>query len=208
MTTLNIHQRVAAVMKDLRGVDKGSTNTHFNYKYAGHEAINAAMRPLFLHHGITQTISCSEFRVQQAPTVCSCMVRVRWACTDNPADFIEGDIPALMPASAKSGFTPQMAASLISYGCKGYALKVLMLTDSNEPDAGSWTPEPEPPATSNQHSEAWLQRLRTVGSVKEIAEINDEVKKNWGLVRDLSGFSETYAQARKHAIERVKAGAQ
>jgi hypothetical protein len=199
-----IHERIAAVMQLLFGVEKSSRNTHFNYAYAGHEAINAAMRPLFLKEGITQTVHCHSLQV--ANSVLTCMVGVRWSCTNNAASFVEGDIPALMPSSAKSGFTPQMAASLISYGCKGFALKALMLTDSNEPDAGSWQPEPAAKVddTAEQFAVSMLSRFEEIHSETVWKEHVAWSKEHWGDVRGAADITNRFVAARDAALKRIR----
>lgn len=210
MSALTIHQRIVAVKTELTGVEKGSRNTHFNYAYAGHEAINYAMRPLFLKHGIVQTIHCRELVLNQHAVMC--MVGVRWSSADDASSFVEGDVPALMPSSSK-GFTPQMAASLISYGCKGFALKVLMLTDKNEPDAGSWQPEPEAPKADSSKlaaADAMLLRFDQLNSMAELKAFEATTKTRWrsGEFDGAPALRERYMTARQETVDRIKGAAQ
>lgn len=134
---MNIHQRIIEVEKRLKGVEKTSRNAHQNYAYAGHEALNEAIRPLFVELGITQTIDCLEPSFHPGGVV-AFMLRIRWSCSDDPISFIEGCVPAVQSSTAKSGFVQaQQIGQAISYAVKNFQFKCLQLTDSNEPDSDS-----------------------------------------------------------------------
>ena len=211
----NVYQRIAAVMHELRGVEKSSTNSHFKFKYAGHSAVNEAVRPLFLQHGITQTVSAHGFNVMPNGTV-YCVVRVRWACTDNPDSFVEGDVPSAMPG-AKGECTPQQCGSMLSYGTKNFTFKALMLTDSNEPDADSYTPDrPDEyadwngnaarPASRDEASDlalGYLARFNECHSKADVEKLKAEIRGNWQAVRGVPDFGEAVVVQSKKALARV-----
>lgn len=207
---MNIYQKLNEIQKELRGVAKDSTNAHFRYKYAGHEAINEAIRPLFIHHGINQSVSASEFQVHPNGTV-SCMVYVRWTCIEDPTSFVEGSVPAVMPGGSKGDCTPQQCGSLLSYGTKNFAFKALQLCDSNEKDADSYVPEkrdtaPPKPAASPE-AQATADAAIGAFEIVDTRELFDAHVKhwraNWAKISAVPGVKDRFSVAMAAAKARL-----
>lgn len=134
---MNIYERVNEVQKELKGVEKASRNQHQGYAYAGCDALNEAIRPLFVKYGIVQTITSGPASFHPGGVV-SFELAIKWTCHDDPTSFIAGTVPAVQSSTAKSGFVQaQQIGQAISYAVKNFQFKALMLTDSNEPDLDS-----------------------------------------------------------------------
>ncbi len=207
MIAPNIHQRIAAVMKDLRGVEKTGRHQQ-GYAYAGHEAVATAIRPLFVEHGIVQSIHASPVRLLDGGHV-ALEVTVRWTSTasDNATDYVEGTVPALQQCQSKAGNpTAQQVGQAISYAVKNFQLKTLMLLDSNEVEGESMPHES--PRVVNQHADDWVKTLETVSALDEVKQLVERAKKDWALVREVPGYSDTFAKARAAAITRIRGAAQ
>src|SRR3954471_5141965 len=100
---MNIYERINEVQKELKGVEKRGRNTHQNYAYAGHEDLNEAIRPLFVKHGIVQTIASGAPSFHPGGVV-AFELAIRWTCSDDPSSFIEGSVPAVQSSTSKNGF--------------------------------------------------------------------------------------------------------
>lgn len=63
-TTKNIYQRIAAVMAEVKYVQKdaqvGEVGKSWSYKAVSHDNVTACVRPAFLDHGIVLTVSLVE----------------------------------------------------------------------------------------------------------------------------------------------------
>ena len=206
--SLKIHERIALVMKELRGVEKGSRNQHGNYAYAGHEAVTAAVRPLFVKHGIVQTITVLDMRLLKGGHVRLDM-RVTWSCVDNPESCIWGTVPAIQHAQTKGGtVTAQQVGQAISYAVKNFTFKTLMLTDSNEPDsdAGPLEAPRREPANDNAiaAATAMLGRFTELQTIEEIRAHVQDSKAKWATVNSVEGMAARFTHARDEALASVR----
>lgn len=214
---MNIHERIIQVEQRLKGVAKTSKNTHQNYAYAGHEALNEAIRPLFVEYGITQSIDCGEPSFHPGGVV-AFLLCIRWSCSDDPSSFIEGRVPAVQSSTAKSGFVQaQQIGQAISYAVKNFQFKCLQLTDSNEPDLDSQDQlhsdkqEQKPPARAADPGlkERATEVLAMFGTFHTIKALDDHkshwIKPDtWAQIRDYPGMRDQFKAAYLKAKARLE----
>lgn len=212
----SIHQRMNAVMREVKGVEKGSTNQHGRYNYASHEAVTEAIRASFVKHGIVQTASMVECDVLEGGAI-KTKVRVVWACDDNPASCVVSEMFAIQHCQTKAGnVTAQQVGQALSYAVKNVAFKQLMLIGDPEPDSDSAEAndrrsEPParplsqpPPRRMSADAIEFLARFGMCETNAQIAELSNEAKKLWGSLKKESGFAEEFTKARREAYDRVK----
>lgn len=210
MISMNIYQRINAVMKDVRGVGKHQRNQHANYNYAGHEAVTDALRDSFVKHGIVRVASVTDCKEESG--VVTVMVEVSYLSTDDPMSRVVVNMPALQPSQTKSGqVTAQQVGQAVSYAVKNVEFKLFALTGDDTPDAEENDPErtyeqPAPRATQDDGSAVAMAYLARFGECQDgaaIKALSAEIKANWPAVRSVEGFADQMVKARKKAIERL-----
>lgn len=214
-TERNIHQRLNAVMREVKGVEKGGHNKHGGYAYAGHEAVTEAIRASFVKHGIVQTASMVDCDVLEGGAI-KAKVRVVWACDDNPASCVVSEMFAIQHCQTKAGnVTAQQVGQALSYAVKNVAFKQLMLIGDPEPDSDSTEANErrsEPPRAVSQpparkmsaDAIEFLARFGMCETNEAIAELSAEAKKKWDELKKNTGFAEEFTKARREAYDRVK----
>lgn len=201
---MTIQQLLALAMKELHGVEKTGRHQQ-GYNYAGHEAVNEAVRPVFVKLGIVQTVSARGLRVHRGGHL-SMTVRVRWSCADDSASFIEGDVPIFQHCQSKAGNpTVQMSGQLLSYGVKNFTFKTLMLTDSNEPDSDtlphdSPKRESQPPVVRiapevKIKADAAVEAFAMIQTAEQLASHLAHWRKEWPSISMISGIGDRFDKA-------------
>ena len=69
-SNLNIHQKLAKVLIQFKGVEKSETNKHFGSKYRNIEAINKALMPVCLENGLIYYFFMDELNVLTLRVLC------------------------------------------------------------------------------------------------------------------------------------------
>jgi hypothetical protein len=192
-TKPNIHQRIAAVMRAVRGVKKAERNTHANYNYAGHESLTDALRDHYVRNGIVRTASVVSYNRDGGHL--SLMVRVSWINTDDPADRHSVDILGESPPVTKNGQgSPVQAGIALSYAVKNAEFKTFALTGDDTPDAA---------AVDNQTPELVLDFLEQYQGAKTVAEIEAVSKEVGRQIDKIRKHRAELVQARGDALQRV-----
>lgn len=202
-------------MKDVRGVEKlGQAHQSIGgYRYAGHEAVTEAIRASFIRHGIVQTIDTEDLVLHPGGHI-SLAVTVRWICADGTErSAVEGTIYAVQHCQSKQGnVTAQQVGQAISYACKNFAFKTLMLLGDNEPDSDtvSDAPQREAPryadAGTEERAKAMLAKANECKTLVELAQYKADCVKAWAGVKDYPGFGGNnglWAAAFKAATARI-----
>ncbi len=206
---MNIYERVSAVMGEVKGVEKTSMNQHGRYKYAGHEAVTEAIRGSMLRHGIVQTISTDAMTLHPGGHI-SLAVRIRWSSKEQTGahfenDHIESTIHALQHAQTSNGNpTAQQIGQAISYACKNFAFKTLMLT--GDPDADSDAGPLDPPKVDTklqEESDALLMGYAECNSFEAIKLHGEKIQK-WGRVGEVPGLRDKLVKSAEQAKRRVR----
>jgi hypothetical protein len=123
---MNIHQRLAAVMRDVTYIQK-EKKQGMRYSIVSHDAVTAKVRPALLAQGVVYYPHSMDMRQQGNRTECT--MTVRFVNIDEPTDFIE-------VASAGYGIDDQDKGpgKAISYAVKYALLKALGLESGDDPD--------------------------------------------------------------------------
>lgn len=209
----NIYQRINAVMREVRGVDKDSQNPQFKYRYAGHEAVTEAVRASFVKHGIVQTVSMVSCETLDGGVI-RAHVKVSWFCADNPASCVVSDSWAVQPSQTREKtLTAQQVGQAMSYAVKNMFFKQLMLIGDPEPDPDSEPVDPPrrrsepPPAMAQNDVDPGAEILARFGmcqTLEEVAALGNEIRKDWDRWKNIKGFADQMVRARRKANERLK----
>lgn len=138
MTTLNVHQRLAAVMAEVTYIQK-ERKQGMNYTIVSHDAVTAKVRPVLLKHGIVYYPVRCEY--SHNGNRAECAMTVRFVNVDQPTDFF--DVPTF-----GYGVDPQDKGpgKAMSYSVKYALLKALGLETGDDPDTDSVDYTPADPA--------------------------------------------------------------
>ena len=189
-----IHQRMASVMKAVHGVKKNDFNPQGKYKYAGHEAVTAALRDEYVRTGIIRSASVKS-HTRGNDGCLSVLVAVRWTNADNPADFWEVDSLGEAPSPTKAREpTGQQAGVAVSYAVKIAELKQFSLTGDDTTDN-----------EANDHPgdalvAEFVDGFAKCSTMLEIEELNARVRENW---RAVQGEQAALFAARGEAMKRI-----
>lgn len=148
-TSMNIHQRLHAVMKDVQYIQK-EQKRGMNYTIVSHDAVTAKVRPALVEHGVIY-YPVSIKRSQDGNRT-EMDVTVRFVNIDQPEDFID-------VACCGYGIDPQDKGpgKATSYAVKYALLKALGLETGDEPDHEDIPHERAPktqPAANRQPSKS------------------------------------------------------
>lgn len=188
-----IQERMAAVMREVRGVAKSSFNQHGKYKYAGHEAVTESLRGAYVKHGILRKASVRTFSRTSDGTL-QLLVNVRWTSVGAPADFEEVDALGEAPTTTSNGkATGQQAGIAFSYAVKQAELKAFSLT-------GDDTPNNEEGDRVNDQAEDFKRQFGECTTAQEVEALSREVKDAGAAV---ASYRTDLLKARSEAMARV-----
>lgn len=215
-----IYQKINAVMKLVRGVEKASTNkAKGGYKFAGHEAVTEALRDHFATLGIVRSVSMNALNILDGGTVTAHVTVTYTAVEDgSQASF---DMFALQPSqtSAKT-VEAQQVGQCVSYAVKNIEFKLFALTGDNEADSDTTHNEPSPMRQKAEEREAaedasemisnreraafLLKQFATATTMADIETTNATIKAEWKTaLGSVKGFAESVVAMRTSAIKRV-----
>lgn len=205
---MNIYERISNVMTEVRGVEKTSRNEHGRYKYAGHEAVTEAIRASMLKNGIVQTVSTEDLKLHPGGHV-SLAVKIRWSCKEQREgehNWVESTVHALQHAQTSAGNpTAQQIGQALSYACKNFAFKTLMLT--GDPDADSDAGQLEAPAKVDDklqsEADALLMGYGACNSLDEVRAHGEKIAK-WGRTNDVPGLREKLVRSAEASKKRIR----
>ena len=169
---MNLMQRLHGAMSDIGAMkkDKLMDGGKQKFNYHGHAAITAACKAAFEKWRIAisssvisethENITIGQYNTPGYFT--TAMVRVRFTNIDNPDDFSESDHMGYGQDTADKGI-----GKAVTYAVKYALMKILMISDGEEPDneAFNWEDEethgkPKPGAKSESRQEAAQRKLR------------------------------------------------
>lgn len=168
---LNIYQRMQAVMRDVKYIQKNSKAAKgLPYKFITHDQVTGALHEAFVNHGIVSTTDIIDFKQDGNRTVVS--VLVTFVNTDNPDDNIQ--IHSFGYGIDTQDKGPGKA---ISYATKMAYLKCFMLETGEDPEKDNKDYKPEP-LTDDEILE--IERL-----IEKIDNFNYERFYKWCQISDL-----------------------
>lgn len=139
-TPTNIHQRLAAVMRDVSYIRK-EAKQGMNYTIVSHDAVTAKVRPVLLQHGIVYYPVRCEYA--HNGNRAECAMTVRFVNIDDPADHF--DVPTFGYGVDSQDKGPGKA---MSYAVKYALLKALGLETGDDPETESVNYSPADPAVT------------------------------------------------------------
>ncbi len=222
-TGKTIYQRMAGVMRDVRGVGKHSRNPQGNYSYAGHEAVTEALRDAYVKHGIVRTASVIRTEVLENGLLLL-TVQVSWICDDHPTSRLVVEMPGLQSSVKKDGgMAPVQVGMALSYAVKNAEFKCFALTGDDTPDTeeadddradergapnqtsanGNGGSKTEPSPAHNLAVE-YMGRFTEVKTEKELDALKKEIRANWANVKTVPGIAERMVAAQRKALEGLR----
>lgn len=196
---MSIQQKILAVMRKVRAIEKGDYNKHGDYEYVGHDAVTDHLRDHQLAEGIFRQPTVENFQVL-ADGVITMTVKVTYTDVDD-GTFVVCEMPAVQPSQTKAKtVTAQQVGQALSYAIKNIELKLFQIVGGGEPDSDSLPIDRDyderPPARRRQDDRTDQQRDH------DRADDNGEV-----LVRydddDKEGFP-TASEGAKALADRMK----
>lgn len=137
--TLNIYQRMNAVMHDVKALNKEGHNSHQKYKFVTHDAVAKALHVPLMTHGIQMIPTVKEMKQDGNRTVVT--MDIRFVNIDNPEDSVSVEYTGY-------GIDPQDKGpgKAISYAVKYALLKTFCLEtgDDIEKDSIEYKKEKSP----------------------------------------------------------------
>lgn len=214
--TPNIYQRMAAVMRDVRGVEKKSHNPQGSYKYAGHEAVTEALRDAYVKHGIVRSASVLKSEVLDRGTLLL-TVQISWINVDNPEDREVVVVPGVQSAVDKhEKVRPVQVGMALSYAVKNAEFKSFALTGDNSPDPEAQNDERyddyadggtggNPSLDEARHlATDYLARFSECVTEEQVRAIKEEARKDWQVLRLVPKFGEAMVDAIRKAQARIR----
>lgn len=206
-----IYQRMNAVMKDVRGVGKHSSNPQGGYKYAGHEAVTEALRDAYVRHGIIRTANVVKTEILDRGLLVL-TVRISWICDDEPTSRHEVEMPGLQSSVKKDGgMAPVQVGMALSYAVKNAEFKCFSLTGDDTPDTeaadddrGEYDQRSEDPSGARNLAVEYLGRFTEVRDTGELDALKKEIRANWANVKTVQGIAERMVEAQRKAQQRLR----
>lgn len=195
--TLNIYQRIHAIMAEVGRVEKDGTVKigSSGYDYISHDAVTATIRGSFLRHGVMVIPTVSGSVVNGNRTELT--ISVKFVNIDQPDDAIE--IETLGFGVDQSDKGPGKA---FSYAVKYAYLKLLMLNSADDIEANNVTHDPAQPTASQQvaaeHQDVqkqaeWAETFKAaITNAQSIEELNALRKKNKTMLDSVPDVTRDY----------------
>jgi hypothetical protein len=145
--TRNLYQRIAAVMDEVGSIPKTGRNTSQNYAFIEQAMMMAILRPLFVRHGVVilpEIVSTAWDRPEGARMVTArCQMRMTVVNVDDPRERID-----CLWTGEGADMGDKAVNKAGTSGLKYFLMKLLMLSDKDDPDAES----PEEPARERSYA--------------------------------------------------------
>jgi hypothetical protein len=169
-TILNLHQRMAAVMREVTYIQK-ETKQGMQYKIVSHDKVTAKCRPALLANGVIYyPIRCDT---AQNGNRTECNMTVRFANIDDPQDFI--DVESCGHGIDTQDKGPGKAQS---YAVKYALLKALGLETGDDADHDSIEHNRVDPAMHQAATTAAIRMIETETSREGLVEYWIDLAKN------------------------------
>jgi hypothetical protein len=167
---LNLHQRMAAVMREVTYIQKESKQG-MQYKIVSHDKVTAKVRPALLANGVIYyPIRCDT---AQNGNRTECNMTVRFANIDDPQDFI--DVESCGHGIDTQDKGPGKAQS---YAVKYALLKALGLETGDDADHDSIEHNRVDPAMHQAATSAAIRMIETETSREGLVEYWIDLAKN------------------------------
>lgn len=207
---MSIHKKIQQVMQRVVGVDKTRTNKHGNFKYAGHEDVNEALRPLFAELGIVREARMPSCQVLDGGTILA-QCEISYTDVDDPTAPLRLLMWAVQPSqTSNKTVTAQQIGQALSYAVKNVEFKLFALTGDSEADSDSseaYNPnEPASDAAAQEAARQGLKGFETATTLEEVEAIRAKFKAEW-VQRNFDSVPnlvEAIVAAKTNAVQRIK----
>ena len=187
--TLNIHQRIHAIMKDLSYIKKEGKNSFQKYSFTKHDDVTRSVREQFVNHGVVAvprlTGHTKESHQQKDGIAILTVVdiEVDFVNMDDPKDFFT--VPGFGYGIDKNDLGPGKA---LSYAVKNVYLKTFAL-ETGEKDNEETADDSNIPKT--QEMSPAKKKYNEIGKALEAAQTSDECNSIWNSnIQHISTFPE------------------
>lgn len=165
--TMNIYQRMAAIMKTVGYVQKEEKKVNGQYTFVSHDAVTSKMRPALIEHGVLAVPTVKRHLQDGNRTEAD--VLVRFVNIDNPEDFIEIEMFGY-------GVDPQDKGpgKAISYAVKYALLKAFSLETGDDPERDNIAFEPpqkEKTGLSPKHVDGLVAKIKKADSYASLKKL-------------------------------------
>ena len=206
--SLNIHQRINAVMQDIAYVQKEDKKVNNQYKFVSHDAVTAAVRPHLVTHGITVLASVANHNQDGNRTEVDLVVNFH--NIDDPSDTVSVNVFGY-------GVDPQDKGpgKAFSYAKKYAFLQTFCLETGDDPERQNIdhvAAEPEAEWVGPIKKHALKTQLRAFngdinsvedsGSMQELMKQSSDIRKQCEI--DLPDWFEPMEVAIERAAKRVE----
>jgi len=193
--SLNIYQRIHAVMKEVDYVQKGEKKVDDKYKFVSHDRVAEIVHEQAVKHGFIIVPDIVESSVEAYKAVdkynkessvkdvyiANVKINLRFINIDNPADFFESK------GWAGMGIDPQDKAvgKAISYAIKYGLLKVFVLETGDDPDNDQNSEYQRTPVAITalpSPNELWAE-IAKASTIDELSEIKEKYKQSINLLK-------------------------
>lgn len=174
--TLNVYQRLAAVMEEVTYIQK-ERKQGMNYTIVSHDAVTAKVRPALLKHGIVyHPIRCEHTHTGNRA---ECAMTVRFVNIDAPTDFF--DVPTFGYGIDTQDKGPGKA---MSYAVKYALLKALGLETGDDPDNDSipydeGSDSKRGPVNKSSELDPYVAHLNAISSATDIGKLQAAFATAW-----------------------------
>lgn len=128
--TLNIHQRILAIMAEVDSVRKEDKKVNNQYTFVSHDAVTALLHPQFVKRGIAVVPTVQEYKVDGNRT--EVRMQVAFVNVDDPMNRLEIDTFGFGIDSQDKG-----PGKAMSYAYKYALLKLFALETHDDPERDS-----------------------------------------------------------------------
>ena len=123
----NVYQRLHAVMKDVKYIQKGQQRVNNQYRFVSHDAVVGALHPVLVKHGLVVVPSIQE--ITQTDNRTMVKLYVGFVNVDDPKDMV-----AVISAGYGIDSGDKGIGKAVSYAYKYALLKTFCLETGDDPD--------------------------------------------------------------------------
>lgn len=194
--TLNIYQRILAVMDDLDYIQKGSAKVNGMYRFVSHDQVTAAVHPLLVKHGLVILPTVEEFSQEtdgKSNFRITLKIKVQLINSDNPQETLSIFSYGQGVDNADKGI-----GKAYSYAYKYALLKTFNLETGDDPDndaKATFKPKEKEVFESKETAESLINSF--VSSLDPKLSDEDKV---WST-NYLKGYSNHYKKSASQSIK-------
>ena len=186
--SLNIYQRINAVMKTVAYIEKGEKKVNGQYRFVSHDQVTGMLHKPLAENGIVMVPTVTGHEINGNRT--EMKVSVRFVNMDEPTDFVEVSYIGYGIDAGDKG-----PGKAISYATKYALLKMFCLETGDDPDQDASSVH-VPAATLSNEQVYELERLFNKFSDEKKEQLKNAIKTRFN--------SPNFAEIPKESFDRIK----